>query len=294
LKMSACPICRSSATRLRFNGRTNRDPTDGKVWRVEECLSCGHGWIDPIPTPEVLNRYYTESYEAYDEHHASEGDDVEKARQAGEFRHIPVPVGKRVLDFGCGGGFFLNVCRQLGAQVFGIEPNPHGAALTRKQGIPVFEGGLDDYLAQHGGERFDVITSNHVIEHVPDPGATLGGLRSLLAEGGTMTIAVPNADSVFARKLGWEWHGVDLPFHIHQFSARSLRLAAVNAGLKIADLGTTSAPAASTHSLRLLLRRRLFVPQRLSERLPLHLVGKRLAASHDAAKRGDALLARFA
>lgn len=291
--MSACPICRSTATKLRFNGCTNRDPSDGKVWRVEECLSCGHGWIDPIPTAEVLNRYYSESYEAYDETHAAEGNDVEKARQTGEFRHIPIPTGKRVLDFGCGGGFFLNVCRQLGALVQGIEPSPHGAALTRKQGIPVFEGSLDDYLAEHGNERFDVITSNHVIEHVPDPISTLRGLRSLLAEGGTMTIAVPNADSTSARQLGAEWHSTDLPFHIHQFSAKSLRYAAAAAGLNIADLSTTTLPGGVAHTLQMVMRRRFKVPQRLSQRLPLHIIGSRIAARQDAEQRGEALLARL-
>jgi len=36
------------------------------------------------------------------------------------------------------------------------------------------------------------------------------------------------------------------------------------------------------------------VPQRLSQRLPLEVVGKRIARKHDAEKRGEALLARFA
>jgi 2-polyprenyl-3-methyl-5-hydroxy-6-metoxy-1,4-benzoquinol methylase len=294
--MSACPICQLSATRLRFNGFTNRDPSDGKVWAVQECPGCGHGWIDPQPTAEELTRYYSETYEAYDAQHGAESDDatvIAKAKASGEFRHIPLPAGKRVLDFGCGGGYFLNICRQLGAEVFGIEPSPHGAALTRKQGIPVFEGSLDEYLAKHGGERFDVITSNHVIEHVPDPVATLRGLRSLLAEGGTMTIAVPNADSTSARQLGAEWHSTDLPFHLHQFSAKSLRHAVAAAGLTVADLSTTTMPGGVAHTLQMVMRRRFKVPQRLSQRLPLQTLGKRIAAKQDAEKRGEALLARL-
>jgi 2-polyprenyl-3-methyl-5-hydroxy-6-metoxy-1,4-benzoquinol methylase len=158
-------------------------------------------WLDRPPAdPEELTRYYSETYEAYDEKHGAEGDDaavIARAKGEGEFRHIPLPTGKRVLDFGCGGGYFLGICRKLGAMVQGIEPSPHGAALTRRQGIPVFEGSLEEYLATHGSERFDIITSNHVIEHVPDPVATLAGLRQLLAPDGMMTIAVPNASSTF-------------------------------------------------------------------------------------------------
>jgi len=292
-----CPICASDAITLRFNGFTNRDPNDGQTWPVFGCDTCEHGFINPQPNAETLNRYYSKSYEAYDDKHGADGDDasvVARAKASGEFRHIPLPTGKRVLDFGCGGGYFLNICRQLGATVHGIEPSPHGAQLTRGQGIPVFEGSLDQFIAKHGDQRFDVITSNHVIEHVPDPVGTLKGLGTLLAPGGLMTIAVPNAASTFASRLGAEWHSTDLPFHIHQFSAKSLQRAATEAGLSIRELGTTSLPAASTQSLRLLLRRSYKVPQRLSQRLPLELVGKRIARKHDAEKRGEALLAKFA
>jgi 2-polyprenyl-3-methyl-5-hydroxy-6-metoxy-1,4-benzoquinol methylase len=296
--MDACPICGSSRITLKFNGFTNRNPRDGRIWPVFACKECGHGFINPQPSSDELSRYYSSTYEAYDEMHGAEGDDasvIARAVDRGEFRHIPIPTGLRVLDFGCGGGYFLNICRQLGAETQGIEPNPYGAELTRKQGLSVFEGSLGDFLAEHGDARFDVITSNHVIEHVPDPVATLAGLRILLADRGLMTIAVPNAASAFATYLGAEWHSTDLPFHLHQFSAQSLRLAAERAGLTTVGIETTSLPSASAHSFQLLLRRKWMVPQRLTQHLPgMRLIGSRIAARHDAERRGEALLARFA
>jgi 2-polyprenyl-3-methyl-5-hydroxy-6-metoxy-1,4-benzoquinol methylase len=295
--MTNCPICKSTAVELRFNGFTNRDPADQTVWPVFECSDCKHGFINPQPDATTLNHYYSASYEAYDERHAAEGDDasvIVAAKAQGEFRHIPIPTGKKVLDFGCGGGFFLNICRQLGADVHGIEPSRYGADITRRQGIPVFEGSLDDYLAEHGDERFDVITSNHVIEHVPDPVATLSGLRGLLAPSGLMTITVPNAASTFAKALGELWHSTDLPFHLHQFSPDSLKKAADRAGLTTAELGTTSLPAGTAASLRLLLRRKYFVPQKLSARIPvIDRYSEQLAKRQDAESRGEAIIARF-
>ena len=187
-------------------------------------------------------------------------------------------------------GFFLRICRELGAQVQGIEPSPHGAEITRRQRIPVFEGSLEDFIGLPGG--YNVITSNHVIEHVPDPVATLKGLGSLLAPGGPMTIGVPNADSTFARALGREWHSTDLPFHLHQFSSNSLRVAAERAGLTVKSLSTVSLPEGSASSLRLLLRRRYGIPQRLSRWLPLG--AKSMAKRHDAASEGEALIVRLA
>lgn len=297
-ELDACPICGSAEVGLRFNGFTNRNPADGKRWPVFECRSCQHGFINPQPGAEVLSEYYDACYPAYTAKHGAEDRDdsatIARAKSAREFRHIPLPAGKRVLDFGCGGGFFLNICRQLGAEVQGIEPSPHGAESARRQGIPVFEGTLDQFLQQHGDRRFDVITSNHVIEHVPDPIKSLAGLKSLLAPGGTMTIAVPNARSIFANALGAEWHNTDLPFHLHQFSADSLRVAAEKAGIETVEITTTSLPSATAGSLQMLLRRKYYIPQRLSRRLPLmRRYSEKLAIRQDSRHEGEALLGRF-
>lgn len=292
----SCPVCASAAIRLRFTGFSNRMPDDGRSWPVFECLSCGHGFVNPQPSAEELNAFYDAAYEAYDERHAAEADDetvIVKAKAAGNLDGIPLPEGKRVLDLGCGGGYFLNLCRQLGAMVQGIEPSPHGATIARGQGIPVFEGTLDDFISEHGTERFDIITSHHVLEHVPDPVGTLAKLRSLLANGGLMKIMVPNAASPFARKLGADWHSVDLPIHLHQFSEKSLVKAADLAGLSTIDVGTVSLPAGIAHSLQLHLRRRYKVPQRLSAKF-LGPIGAHLAKLHDASNQGEALVARFA
>jgi 2-polyprenyl-3-methyl-5-hydroxy-6-metoxy-1,4-benzoquinol methylase len=295
--LAKCPICSSESISLRFNGFTNRDSKDGAVWPVYGCKDCGHGFINPQPSRDILNRYYSSSYVAYDETHGAEGDDdsiVSEAIRTGEFRHIPLPAGKRVLDFGCGGGFFLRICARLGADVQGIEPSPHGAKVTGRQGIPVFEGSLEEYLSMSDRQCFDVITSNHVLEHVSNPIRTLAGLRALLAPGGRITIAVPNAASKFAMALGSEWYSVDLPFHLHQFSASSLRVAADRAGLNVCNMGTTSLPSSTRASLQLLLRRKYGLPQIITERLPLlALYSRKLAARHDAQAVGEALLANF-
>jgi SAM-dependent methyltransferase len=296
-EFTACPICDSSQIRLAFNGRTNRNLEDGRLWPVFECDECGHGFINPQPDAETLNQYYNSSYDPYHEDHGAEGNDdqiVTEARRSGEFRHIPIPTGKRVLDFGCGGGFFLRICRKLGAEVQGIEPSPHGAEITRRQGIPVFEGSLDEFLPGHGDDRFDVITSNHVIEHVPDPIRALAGLGRLLAPEGMMTIAVPNAASSFARALRSDWHSTDLPVHLHQFSPESLKVAAERSRLSVQEIGTTSLVASVGASMRLLLRKNYFLPQRLTARLPLDTFYSRVAERQDAERRGEALLARFA
>lgn len=59
--------------------------------------------------------------------------------------------------------------RSLGWEVCGVEPDPKALALARQQLALDVRSSLNDFPAA----KFDVITLSHVIEHVPDPVATL-------------------------------------------------------------------------------------------------------------------------
>jgi 2-polyprenyl-3-methyl-5-hydroxy-6-metoxy-1,4-benzoquinol methylase len=295
-ELRACPVCGAADIVHWFTGFTNRDPADKATWPVAQCQACTHGFMNPQPGPHVLGRYYTAEYAPYAERHGAEADDehiVAEARATGEFRHAPITAGKRVLDLGCGGGWFLNICRKLGADVFGIEPSQHGYDITASQNIPVFRGDLASYLASHGGTQFDVITSSHVFEHIPDPVAALRGLRELLAPGGVVVISVPNARSRCAQALRQTWHNTDLPYHLHHFSAQSFAKAAELAGLAVTEMGTTSLPKATLSSAAQMLRRKYYIPTRVAQRLIGLKRAHTMARADDANAVGEALLARF-
>ena len=299
-QLTYCPVCNSGAIQFQYEGRTNRRPDDPATWRVFKCETCSHGFMNPQPSWEELAAYYVEDYDPYVKNHGSDAEDDAKtvaiAKQTGEFRHLPLPAGKRVLDVGCGAGWFLRIAKQLGAETFGIEPSAFGARNSRAAGIDVFNGTVEDYLQSQGNDRrFDVITANHVIEHAPDPVKTLQGMRSLLAPGGLLWMSVPNAASHFSRTLGGEWHSADLPYHLQQFSLKSLSFAGDQAGLKTRRQYTYSLPAATAASLRFLLRRRYLVPQRLTMKIGLLNDGyaSAVAARHDKNLEGEAIIGEF-
>ena len=227
--LAECPVCDSADLGLRCFGRTTRNPSDPAEWRVAECRSCGLGFLNPRPSWQELEPYYSAQYAAYSHSHGAKADDeavIAEARRTGRFRHIPIPEGKRVLDVGCGGGYFLRICSKLGATVQGIEPSPIAAEQTRSQGIPVHYGMIDTLTTRM---RYDVITASQVLEHAPDPVAMLAKMRLLLAPGGMIWLAVPNADCCWAKVLGWKWDGADLPYHLLHFGSRSMETAAKRA-----------------------------------------------------------------
>ena len=291
--LSNCPICHSPDLGLRYSGRTTRDPCDRARWRVSECRCCGLGFLNPRPSWEELEPYYSARYAAYSRSHGAKADDhvvIAEARRTGTFRHIPIPDGKRVLDVGCGGGYFLRICSKLGATVQGVEPSPIAAKEARSQGIPVHEGMIDTFETD---QRFDIITASQVLEHVPDPVAMLAKMRSLLAPGGAIGLAVPNADCRWAKSLRWKWDGADLPYHLLHFGRSSMEVAAKRAGLSIRRLYTYSQPVVVAFSLRSHLRNRYLIPKRLSAFVITPRVGSAMGRRMDAAHLGDTLIAEL-
>jgi 2-polyprenyl-3-methyl-5-hydroxy-6-metoxy-1,4-benzoquinol methylase len=298
--LTECPVCSSANVAFAYEAGTNRRPAEEARWRVYACRQCGHGFMNPQPSWHELSSYYVEDYDPYLQDHGAETardkEAVSIALESGTFRHLPVPAGKRVLDVGCGAGWFLRICKQLGAETFGIEPSAFGAKRSRDDGLEVFNGTVQDYLEQYGPQRkFDVITANHVVEHAPNPVQTLEGAKSLLAPGGTLWISVPNAACYFSRALGAEWHSTDLPYHLQQFTPKSVELAGHRAGLKPRRVYTYSLPAATAASLRHLLRRRALFPQRISMRLPVlnNYCAEKVATYLDRKGDGEALIAEF-
>ena len=82
------------------------------------------------------------------------------------YRNLPpLPAGGgKVLDIGCGSGYFLAAAAQIGWESFGVDPDPKVSA--QKTGYKVLQGNLPDI--DFPDNYFDVITLSHVIEHTHD------------------------------------------------------------------------------------------------------------------------------
>ena len=196
------------------------------------CSACGHLQVDPMPVD--LTAAYAEA-ESEDYEAEEQGQRATAVRDLSRLAPA-VPARGRLLDLGCWVGFLGSEAARAGWQVTGVEPSRWAAERARSRGIDVVEAPLLEAPLPEGG--FDAVALGDVIEHFPDPGAALDRVAALLAPGGAVWIATPDAGSRLARALGPRWWSV-IPTHLHLFTRRSLTCLLGRHGFEVIAIGTS-------------------------------------------------------
>jgi SAM-dependent methyltransferase len=199
-----------------------------------QCRKCGLAMTNPVPTEDALSRFYRDDYRAYyrkvdrpTEQHIEEYGLGKRAQYTSGFLKDAglIEGAPRVLDVGCAEGSLL---RGVGGKSptstrFGIEPNPLFGEFARGWAGATIYPDLAD--VEQLGQTFDLITINHVLEHVREPVEFLRRLSDLLTERGAIYVDVPDA----ARYQSID----DLHIaHLYHFSLVSLENIARRAGLR--------------------------------------------------------------
>lgn len=110
-------------------------------------------------------------------------------------RNIKEREGKvKFLDVGSGVGINLLYSKYyFGFDTFGIEPAKYGKLAEHFLDVSVFSGYLEDFVSD---EKFHIITSMQVIEHIKDPVSFLRKLKELLKETGILIITTPHSEHI--------------------------------------------------------------------------------------------------
>ena len=168
----------------------------GKRLGLVLCPSCGLGRLSPRLAPDELPRYYEGDYRtlvrgssridrAYFERGVRRGRRlVEHLRERSA---LPAP-GTGVLEVGAGAGGILAAFRERGHPVAGSDLDPECVAFAQGEGLDVRSGETVDApeLAPAG-----LIVLSHLVEHLPDPLATLRALEPYADAGTVLYVEVP-------------------------------------------------------------------------------------------------------
>jgi SAM-dependent methyltransferase len=142
--------------------------------------------------------------------------------------------GRRLLDVGCAAGFFLEVARERGWTVEGVEVSDYAADQARRLGLKVFRGSLLEL--PDAEPRFDVVTMWDVIEHLERPDRALAKVRRMLEPGGVVAISTGDFASLARRLSGRHWRLFADPTHLFFFDRRTLDALLERSGFRIASL----------------------------------------------------------
>jgi 2-polyprenyl-3-methyl-5-hydroxy-6-metoxy-1,4-benzoquinol methylase len=203
----ACLICGS--TRLHSLDRYAQA-------HLVRCANCSMVFAGRIPTDAELQEHYR------DYGHAWQDSPITRQRYAELLDSFEsLRASNRILDFGCGAGYFLEEARARGWQVYGTEYSGRALELARSKDLEVTQApiGLDAF------ERgfFDVVTAFEVFEHVSDPHHEAHLIEHFLRPHGLLYCTTPNFDSLSRRLLGQRWSVIDYPEHLYYFTGRTLR-----------------------------------------------------------------------
>ncbi|MCS7253521.1 MAG: class I SAM-dependent methyltransferase [Armatimonadota bacterium] len=208
---------------------------------VVECGCCGIAYALTVPTLQGIRDYYTEQF-ADERHWESE---LSSARPWLHRRLLAriakYKPGGTLLDIGCSFGFFINMARQIGYDVIGVEISEPAANYARRQfGLKVFSGTLEE--ASLEGESVDVVTLIDVLEHVPEPLITLNEVKRVLRSGGLLVIRVPNFKFHWLKTLllrvlkRGNFIGLDSRNHVNHFTVNALMDGLNRLGFKVIEV----------------------------------------------------------
>jgi SAM-dependent methyltransferase len=152
----------------------------------------------------------------------------------------------RILDLGCSGGLLAEKVRKLGHHVVGVDVVEIPGVRDRVDEFHLLD--LTAGSEQDLGHDYDAVILGDVIEHLPDPLATLRRAVQLLRPGGELLVSVPNFGHWYPRLrvatglFGYDRRGILDDTHLRFFTRRSLLRLVRRAGLDVVEERHTGLP----------------------------------------------------
>lgn len=197
------------------------------------CNSCRHIYVKRVLNKEAQKKLYSgeDSYQAVLTNPVQIELDVLKFKFLLSLVNAHISTKGKMLDVGCGPGIFLDVARDDGWDVCGVELNKDSIEKCKSKNIKViskvFNGGLFDE-----GE-FDFVSLWYILEHIDEVGDFLWDVHRVLRKDGILAVCVPNVDSLVTRMLREKAGTFGGLSHINFFNKETLEMLLKKAGYRV-------------------------------------------------------------
>ena len=157
---------------------------------LTKCSDCGFVFAKRIPSEREL----VEHYDQYGRNDYLSPITIKRYNEILD-QFEPYRKTNKLLDVGCGIGYFLEVAKKRGWEVYGTEYTDEAMRICSDKGIEMSHGALEDDTFDSG--TFDIITSFEVIEHINNPAEDAQYIHKFLRKGGLFYLTTPNFNSFF-------------------------------------------------------------------------------------------------
>lgn len=231
-KISACPACGSNSFELWDDGYDRLHRTTSQQFEYSRCNGC-HALFQSIrPVQEEIWKCYPDQYGPYAQSH-NKGTLTRLPKRINQFanklaeRLVGVPrfcqeiseiekhlkKSKKMLDFGCGAGKYLDRARKFGCETIGMDFSNQALAQVRSRGHMALSVDGDSWDTL-GNASIDFVRMNHVVEHLYQPAEILRKIFNAMAPEGVLHLSTPNPSGPSSTRYRSAWWGLECPRHI--------------------------------------------------------------------------------
>lgn len=234
--LTPCPACQSQEYSVQFN----------KVgFDYVLCRDCGTLFVNPRPSFEVLDNFYTQSSSTkfwVDEFFKP----IAEVRRIKMFRPRAEYTAQKfggksqwiIGDIGAGFGLFLEELSKIWplAELVAIEPSKEMSKICINKGFEVVPCAVERMIGWD--KKFDLLTSFELFEHIYNPAAFLKKVRELLRSDGIFLFTTLNGEGFDIQVLRHQSKSVFPPHHLNFFNPQSVTILLERCGFVVDEIST--------------------------------------------------------
>ena len=226
-----CRLCASDCTKFLLLSENihGRHLLSHETFGVYACQACGVIFTDVKIDDNFYSKYYLPDYYNEGPENLFVKSPMALLRKISYSRRQRLikrysPLGKTVLEIGCGKGDFLAFLPAF-YKKYGVEINPSGYEYVQKHypDISIFNKKISEDALPGREQKYDIIGLWHVFEHLDNPNSFLKTIKNILSPNGILVFDIPNAASLGFRWTKKFWFHLDTPRHLFLYDRKCIQ-----------------------------------------------------------------------
>ncbi|KKJ77014.1 hypothetical protein WH95_10135 [Kiloniella litopenaei] len=240
-KLETCPVCDApklvALAGFSFSISSDSEASSVAIQNLQ-CRSCG-SVVNQGGTREDTSRFYTETYALLNDSVNAQFNYTSSSKAVGRDLNdemldfidekVGIPTTGCLLEVGAGKGLFMRSFQNKypGWELAAVEPSANARSVFRRilPNVNIHEGTLEN--SPYLNDKFNLVVSVGVVEHVPQPTEFVKQLLDLISDGDHLFLSVPNFENNPSDLIVYD--------HLTRFSPSTFRYMIERAGGKIVN-----------------------------------------------------------